>query len=183
MFKALLKNKKKLIFGLIAILLVIAMALYFLKYSGTQNQTESQPTNNDNFINLSPPTEQDKKSVDENKERLVSEETVSKDEQENNVTKSANPVVIDAGKYGSVVEVRSMVPNVVENGGVCKYSFIQDSQSLSFETSAFADAKTTNCTPLSVDGAQFNPGIWKLVVSYASSTTSGKSEVKEVNIQ
>jgi len=93
------------------------------------------------------------------------------------------PVVITyAGWTDSTaaVEVGGYVAGVAESGGRCTLTLTSGSGSASAEVPAEPDASSTACPTLIVAGSQLSPGTWEAVVSYASATTSGKSDPVEV---
>jgi len=176
-------NKKLLIIlGIIVAIFSVTLLLIILEISGRINLYESIPsnqqtlTNDQNGINYNPPTQQEVKSGDEQKENLPDANT------EPEKPNSANIVIVDANQYGQEIEVRAFVSNVVNNG-TCEIVFEKGSQKIIKSVNAYADASTTPCMNLVVPRSEFpESGDWKVTVSYDSTEIRGQS-VSTLEIQ
>jgi cytoskeletal protein RodZ len=172
----------------VVLALVIVVALTgggVLAYQQTRPDNTSQtPVNpetsqNDDNINLDPPTEEEKQETEQHKDNLTKE-----NEQPTGGSAKASITIVDASQYGQDIEVRVMVSGVYEEGGICKVTFTQGSQSLSKQSKGFKDATTTTCPPITVPRSEFpSAGDWNATVTYSSATASGASASKTVRVQ
>ena len=134
-------------------------------------------------LNLDPPTEAEKKQVEDNKDLLARQMTERQTPQAEG-KKNITPQIIDAGQYGQAIEVRALIPDVYEASGTCTATFKQGSTSLTRTVAAIQGASTTSCTPLVVQRSDFSTaGKWTVTVSYASTSTQGVSDAKIFSIQ
>lgn len=78
------------------------------------------------------------------------------------------------------VDVEGFVSGVVEDGGTCRVVLTRDDEVVTVEAAAVADASTTVCPPMALDGATVVPGVWQVELSYASSTSTGAAPVAEI---
>lgn len=121
-------------------------------------------------INYSPATDAEKQDSDRIKE--IDEQRDDKPQ-----TNTVNPVIVDASQYGQSIEVRSYVPNIVEDNGTCTTTFTKGQLTITKQTNASRDATTTRCGNLVVDRGEFQQsGQWTVTVSYASENYSGSSQ-------
>ncbi|GEK21662.1 hypothetical protein [Cellulomonas xylanilytica] len=84
--------------------------------------------------------------------------------------------VADAGR----VEVGAYVDGVIEGTGTCTLTLKRSGRSVSETVPATADASSTSCGAVAVDGAQLSSGTWSAVVDYDSPTSVGSSAPTEV---
>jgi len=172
--------KKVIIISLTILALVVSV--FLLEKTGVINLHErSQLTsapNPNKSINLDPPTEEEKASGE-----TVKEEITDSQEQKQNSTKqqtaslkkNATVAISDATQYGGEVEVRAFVTNITENGK-CNISFTKETESVSKQVDAFADASTTPCINLVVPRSEFSqPGDWTVTVEYVNDTVRGSA--------
>lgn len=177
-------NKNRLMFGRILIITVIVLAFAVLaafiynRFLGADSRAEY--ASNTGTINYDPPTPEERQAGDNKKEEIAKE-------QENPAPSpppgAAAVTITYGGLYNDAVEVGAYVSNVIEDGGTCKLSLTQGSQTVTATTTAVSNARTTDCPTLSVKKNQLASGIWKAVVTYTSSGFSGASAVKEITIQ
>ncbi len=178
------KNTKKTIIFLLLSLLVIGVGLLVLEktgvinlYSRDQSSTSDSPKPT-NTVNYDPPTEQEQSAGDEQKAKIVEEESSAS----TNKPETAEVVIVDASQYEDEIEVRAFVANVLEIG-TCTYIFKNGASTITKSQSAYPDASTTPCTTLVVPRAEFaNPGSWNLTVTFESTTVKG-SKTQEVVIE
>ncbi len=166
------KNKKTtLITIILAVLLIIAsVAAYFIFFKKSDT---FQGTAGVSKVNYGPPTEQEKKAGDTQKNAVVEQDKLDK---QNTTNTNADVFISDASYYSddNMVEVRGYITNVYENGGTCTATFTQGSQSVSTSSTGFQDAKTTQCGILNIARSKFTTtGTWNLTLTYSSPTAQG----------
>lgn len=181
-----LKNTKKFKYIILFIvLLILAIATFFL-YRDRQSDSTSTPTINNSSdqasnVNYDPPTEQDKQEAEDNKQRIIekSEQTNSSD------NPSVIPAITYAGVYDSDVEVGGYVPNIFEEGGTCTATFTREgSSSISKTVNAVRGANSVDCPQITLPTSQFPiKGTWSVVLSYKSSSVAGSSVARNVEIR
>ena len=170
-------TKRPTIFALVGILLIGA-GLGYLQLKGSRPASETiadtleSPRSGD-YVNLNPPTEQDKKDAEENKKALV-EEPGTPAPPTSDGKKQVTPEIISADR----LEVRAHVPGIFEDGGTCTATATNGSQTEAATSSGFANYSDTQCEPMNWS---LPSGGWLVVVSYSSGTAKGSSEAFVVN--
>lgn len=164
------KNRLRAIL-IIAILLagsVLIVSQLTKEEPATDNSTDAA-ARPDSYINLDPPTETDKKEAEDHKQSLAEEQDTSTPATQSG-KKAINPVITSVSSDGAI---RSYVPGVIEDGGVCTATATRSGSPTATGTSiGFADASYTGCPPITLD----IPGSgWLVVVSYSSTTAEGES--------
>jgi flagellar basal body-associated protein FliL len=187
--------QKKIIIPVIVLVLAIggAAAYFILRDKPATNQSASNQTSTGDYINLEPPTEDDKKETDQNKDNLADEYLdANKQNPQPSTTPTSSPstkkeatiVVTYAGQNGSVIEVGSYINNVYEDGGICTLTLTKDGSTITKQAMGVKDVSKTICPSFSVNRSEFNSaGIWQAVVSYESVHSSGKTSAQEVAVQ
>ncbi len=177
-----LKRRKVLIIIALVLLLVV-LALGVLEMTGKINLfgKDETPTIPQGGVNLNPPTEQEKKAGDEQKQAAVKQQ-----EQPSNPTapaqstqpgskKAVKPVIIRSGGG----EVSGFVPGIVENGGTCTATFTSGASKVTKTSAGFANVSNTTCSPISYAGSGVQAG-WSVTLTYSSSASEGVSDASQV---
>jgi hypothetical protein len=178
-------TRKTLIIGTVLALVLAGGGVLAYQQTRSDNnpqQVSENPestTQNDDEINLDPPTEQEKKETEQHKDDLAKQ-----NEQQPGGNTKATVTIIDASQYGQTIEVRAMISGVYEDGGTCKATFTQGSASLSKQSTGFKDATTTTCIPMTITRSDFpSAGDWTVVVTYTSAAANGTSGSKTMRVQ
>lgn len=167
-------SKKPFIIALIAAVVLIGGGVW--AYSYFSNDSENNNTRNVNEINYDPPTEQEQKAGDEQKEQLTKDEQTPQ-------TNDVQVAIVDANQYDDTVEIRAFVQGIIE-GGTCTATLTKNGQTVTKKTDAFIDATTTQCGNLNIPRSEFpSAGEWSLKVSYSSESHAGTSEEWKVTIE
>lgn len=180
------KNKKIKVLLIISLVFVLTGTIYF--FAQRQNQSSKEQTvatedRSSTDIDLSPATEEDKKRADENKEKIVQDIETQKSSEPSTNLKKVSPIITYAGQYGDIVEVGGNV-NTLEDNGKCIAVFSNSSSSFERQVTAIRDAQSVNCPVISVPVKDFNPkGTWSVVLKYQSTTASGTSEIKNIEVK
>ena len=174
-------SKKTLLLVGLAVILVCGGAASAYAIKKSRNSVTPMATGDENEINYGPPTDEEKKAGDDQKDKNIAEE--EKRNQPTTGLKNVAVFVTDADQYEDVVEVRSFIPDHYEDGD-CTITFTKGSDVVSKTTSAYRDASTTICTNPLFERSEFSSaGNWSLVVTYKAAGATGKSEAKDVKIQ
>ncbi len=167
----------------LSVALVLAGGLvWFINRKPTINTSTVTPASNigTDGVNYNPPTEQDIKEAEQNKEKLGNKDTPPTTTPSN----TANIVITYAGQYDQDVEVAFYVSNVYEDDGTCSVTLTNGSLSVTKDTKGFKDVRTTVCPPIVIPRAEFpTAGQWTAVVSYTSQTANGTSEQRIIEIK
>jgi predicted component of type VI protein secretion system len=83
---------------------------------------------------------------------------------------------------GSGAVEASGYATVYEEGGTCTLVLTKDGATARGEIEGLPDVATTSCGGLEVPRSQLSSGTWRAVLEYASPTTVGSSEAREVVI-
>ena len=176
------------------LLLVLAGVLLFgggvFAYQSLANDdTEDDQTTG---IDFGPPTEEEQQAGDEQKDAIVDDESDDESDEQAQPSNSdqndrqddrssANVVIVDAGQYDDIIEVRAFISDHIQDG-TCRYRFQRGNQTVNKQREARADATTTVCPTLEVDRSEFgSSGTWRVTVTYESSRTQG-SQSQEFQI-
>lgn len=173
-------SRKKLVILAVLLLAVIAVSIFFLnKRNNSATDTGIDPPGTEK-IDLSPPTEDDKKAVEDHKDALVKQQ-----EQARNAPttgRSVSVTIVDASQYNQEIEVRAFASGVYEDGATCTIKFTKGDQSLTKQVSAEKDSNYMRCTNLVVPRSELpSSGEWTVIVSYNSSTATG-SKQQRINV-
>ena len=159
---------KKLFFAAGVVLAVGVGVIIWQNSKAEPSQITATPA--EETINYSPPTEQDKQSVEDNKQRIVDEQNQQTPPTTPDGLKQVSVTVASADKQS----VFASVSGVVEDGGTCTATFTNGSTTLSSTSESVANVSYTQCgriQPPVLDG-----GNWSVTVSYLSTTAKGSSE-------
>ena len=158
-------------------LIAIAGIIYY-------NREDSKPKLSDSGINLDPATpEQQAESDDQKTQTADNDKADSGQDPENPTLKTVSPVIVDASQYDSAIEVRSYISGIIEDGGTCTATFKKGSQTITRTSSGSKDATTTLCEKITVNRADFpEAGSWSVTLTYTSSTATGASPARTLDI-
>jgi hypothetical protein len=172
------KNTKKILLIILLLGVSLAAIAVVLEKTGVTDfyqKNTPAPLTPGNTVNLDPPTEEESQAGDDQKAIIIQKQEAEA-EQPSELTNEASVVIVDANQYGSEIEVRAFVSNIIEDGE-CTYTFTKPgSDTLSRTTPAYGDASSTPCISLKLDKSEFNDsGTWSLDVTYTNSTTTGSA--------
>ena len=176
-------NKRKIIITVLSTALIGflgAGSYLLLNDKGNSSNTETIKDNSGvNVINLEPPTEEEQKAGNTQKEKIVEEQQVEK---ENQLPNEVSVVITDASQYNDEVEVRAFVNNIIEDG-VCTVTFSLGQTKIDKEVPAKAQASSTTCLTLTVPRSEFSStGEWSVLVKYKNQKIMG-STVGKITIK
>ena len=162
---------------LVALVLVLAVGGSAFAYtrlvdeesSATTSGAGSQP----GYVNLDPPTDQEKQETEAHKQSLANDQGTPSPTTPSS-KKQVTPVITSANHS----EVNAYVSGVFEDGGTCTAVATKGSQVVTKSSSGFANVSYTSCAPISIS---LSAGTWLVVVSYGSAVAEGKSQAYEVN--
>lgn len=181
------KPSKKIVITSLIILLIVGGVLVVLGLNKESlNQKSTQTPNNTtpaSDVNLAPPSEADKKSVESNKEKIVSRNEELKNNQDTASIKSVAPIITYAGKYADNVEIGGYVNGVFEDGGTCTAILTKDSIKISEQVNAVKNVNSMDCPAIVIPASKFSSGgEWSLTLEYSSSTAGGNSEPRKITV-
>lgn len=177
------KSRKIILVGVAILALFLLFILNNRNYlnlrKSNDTNTTTQGSTASETINYEPPTEQERQEANIRKEQIIQEQV-----QNNSSTKFVTPIITDAGKYDSSVEVSGFMPGIIESDGTCVVTFKKGLLSVNKTVKAIPDASSTHCTNVIVSVSEFTEkGIWDVTISYSSSKSKGSSEAKNIDIQ
>lgn len=179
------KSQKKIfvITGLIAILIISGGT--FLYSRNNSSIEPSTPSEQQDFINLDPPTEEDALQVEENKQKIADDEDGqgSQPSPQPGTKIAVKPVITYAQQYGQSVEVAAEVATF-EAEGTCTATFSLGATSFTKTVQAVQNVNRMNCPVMIAASSEFNPkGTWSVSVAYNSATASGVSDTSSVSVE
>lgn len=173
-----MNRKRLLIIATLALAVVLAVAAVF----AFQRINSRSNTSDINSVNYGPPTEEEQRAGDEQKDKILRAEAAINNQVDQKI-KTANVIITDAGQYNQVIEVRAFISNHYEDG-TCSITFTQGSLKVTRQTPAYRDASTTICTNPVFERSEFaNSGEWLVVVEYNSNNAKGQSEPRSIIIE
>lgn len=178
-FRSMVKNKKMPLrkLHLVAIILIAALLLggfMFYKTQKQENTTSSPPISADtkgNDVNFNPPSEAEISDTEQHKKELAND-TLPSTGNTTDGRKVVSPVI----SYVDKTTVNAYVTGIFEEGGTCTATLTKGSKTITKTSTGFQNASYTQCAPMDLTGSSIESGDWSVVVSYSSSTASGKSE-------
>lgn len=184
------KQNKKRRLTLIALLiaaLVLVLGYFSFAYI-TKNAwpfIQDTQTNSDN-INYSPPTDQEVKDSQNGKKNSNQQVDGGATAPKPNSSKNKVSVGIAFASYDvdeKAVDVRAFTPDVIEGDGTCTATLTRGATTVSQSSKAFIDSSSSQCQPILIPESRFDTkGVWKLIVTYTSSKSSGSSPSMDVEI-
>jgi hypothetical protein len=157
------------VFLIIALLIVLATGGVFA-YRRFATVTPAK----DPSINYGPPTVEEQRAGDEQKEKIVEEDKKQPSPTPQSPTK-AEVVIVDASQYGGEIEIRAYVSNIYADG-TCTATFTKGTQKVEKEGDAFKEATNTQCKTITIPRSEFpSAGTWNVTVAFSSASSSGEA--------
>lgn len=181
------RSKRLFLSVFIVVLITVFMVTFMIKDSlfdkqvSTDNQTSS--------VEVSPPTEEDQKRVDEYKQDLDAQNKTEKTSQQQSVASPGSkyqvtPVIISLSQSNDIISVNGFINGIVEDGGTCTVTLSKDSEKITQDSVGFNNASTTNCSPINISTRELSrSGEWSAILSYDSKMSAGVSEIKSIIVQ
>lgn len=181
-------NRKPLYVVLSVILVLLLSGLTYAYKNNFFFFKDSSPTTAKDSINLEPPTEEDKKEAESNKQRLIEE-----DRQQDNVTSEPEPSSDNKQKVTPIIgfveqsdnkdiEANGYIPQVIEKNGTCILTLEKQGQKVTESKRALPDAQGTVCGLLSIERSRLSTGEWRATITYSSDKYEGVSKEEMVKV-
>lgn len=158
--------------ALLATLLVIsllAVGYFMLRDDKPNNGSTDNTTTVPGYVNLEPPTEEQRNAARDETPSATPSQTGSK--------KAVTPIITSADSQ----EVRAYVPGVNEDGGTCTATFTRGQTKITASADGFSNVSYTSCKPIKVSG--LTAGSWSVVVGYSSVAAEGQSQSTNVEVK
>lgn len=182
-----MKNTRKAGVIIAALLIFLAGVLAVLEVSGTTHVFKS-PDTADNTgipgpINYGPPTEAEKQDSESHKD-APSDKTGENSPSQTHGQKTVEVAITTWTQKDNNIQVNGFVSGVVEDGGVCTLTLTSSTtgKQVSSSRSAVANATNTSCGASTIAVSRLSPGEWQAVLSYSSSTSTGKSDPLQLEV-
>lgn len=179
-----LKNKKILATTVTIFIALVGLVFVFEKlkitnfYENTSGAVETTTQDQKSKIDLSGPTDAEKKESEDHKASLPN----STESSSNPSASSIKPVITYAGQYDGKVEVGAYIPNFYAKG-TCTFTFSQGQQKVIRQTDSIQNAANSVCPAVSINRSEFqSSGNWDITVSFSSSSASGVSDSKTIQV-
>lgn len=180
------KNKKvskKVLFGALAIILVIAFAGWYFFLQGDNSSTEAPLDTNE--INYGPPTEAEKEASEAAKNAIIEAQNEQRNQGSSSSNKKQVNVIISSWGQNpddKSMEINGFVSGVIENGGTCSLSLKKDNKTVTASRKSIADAQVTTCGLIVIKHAKLSVGTWQAVLRYESPKSRGTSTPINVEV-
>lgn len=177
------KIKKRKNSKIIVITILFLIGVYFI-YTQILNDNDnkiSAPTTTQN-INFDPPTNRDKADNEEFKKNLG---TVEKNPEEKQPPTTNNPIITSWGQNPETqnVEVAAYVPGVYEVDGECTLTLERNGIIASNIAKATPNVSTMSCGFIAIKRDGLSAGTWTARVSYKSGSTSGITDIINIEVK
>lgn len=184
-----IKNKnsyRKIIIFALA-LLILSGVVWFFFQSRTKpssqvvniQETSEEQEVQDQKIDYNPATPTDHEESNSRKETGAAGPS-----QTNPTPAGGKPIITYAGQSGDSIEVSSFVSGIIEEGGKCTVTFMQDNLRVAKEGSSSKNAQNTSCPTFALPRSEFvASGNWSVTVTYKSASTTSVSDVKIIRIE
>ncbi len=172
---------KKLIIITTAFLLIASAVTFATIKRKTNSKTAT--TRSGGSINYSPPTKEEVKQADENKEQ-ISKQSEEQPKKTSTGKQNVTVVITSVNPSDQDVTIISYVQGIFEDDGNCTATLTKGSSKVAKKGKAFADVSTTVCEPIIIPRSEFSgAGDWQLIVSYESPTAEGASKIKMITLK
>lgn len=171
---------------------VIALAVALFTLAGvliyqrmTHNTERPTASSSDSeTINLNPPTEQEKQDAEDNKQRLIQDESTPLPRPSDGSKQTVSPVLGFLRQAADKsIEANGYITEVVEANGICTLTLEKGGVKVTQEKQALPDAQSTICGLIKIDRNRLSPGEWKGYLSYSSSKYQGTSTETIVRVE
>ena len=174
-------TKTKIILSSVIAVALLAGGVY--AYSLRQdNQTDEATTSEESSPNDGKSSATGKESVDKFKESLA-DDSKNQPSNENDQAETIKPLITSYGQYEGNVEVVARVPGVFENSGKCTLTLRKGGKSVSETKNASPNVSEMSCGVIKISKSKLSSGSWSAVVSYKSTTVSGSSDTRTIEIK
>lgn len=171
------KSKKFIIAALLAFI-ILSISGYLIWQQRNRPDSSAQLSDG-GTIKYEPATGEEKKQTEQHKDNLVKNREKAESEAQNlpaNGKRTVTPVITLAQLSGSEVTIQAYVPGIYEEGGSCTATLKNGTQTVVKQSSAFANATTTDCQHMVIPRGEFpSTGTWNVTVTYSSSKAEGVS--------
>lgn len=159
----------------------VSFGLYY-KFMTNKDSGTSSSNSPDNNIDYSPGTKEDQKEADQKKAQLSSNNPQTPNNKSSG--KNVKPIITYAGQFGSDIEIGGYVPGIMEDGGECTAQLKKDGVVLEKRVKSIRNANSVDCPAMIFELSKIpSKGIWSVTIAYYSSSASGVSEVKNLEIK
>ena len=174
-----------LITGLVIIFLIICITILltpnilksisFFKL----DSKNKKPNGTENFINYSPPTDDEKNETNSKKDSLSNKSISATPSIKGSGSNKRNvrPILSSWGRNPQTndIEAAAYVPDTLELDGVCTLTLSKNDVSVSESKSASPDAQNVSCGFIAISRNKLSPGTWNVIMNYSSSSSIGTS--------
>jgi len=173
-----MKNKKIIILTVAGLIVLGGILVYAF------NRNASTPNNGDG-INYGPPTEQELKDTEANKNNVIKRQELEKNWKTPNPSevKKVTPIITSYGQSGNSVEIAARVPSVFEDGGQCTLIMTKNGKSVKSTRNGSKNVSEVTCGFIQIHNSKLSPGDWTAQVSYDSPTAKGVSSSRTIRVR
>lgn len=181
-----IKKSSKKITLLISVALLLAMSVAGATYIQRRNNSEqAAPSPSPQLtINYNPPTPEDAQRVEDNKQKIITQEKAQATQPATQTgRKTVTPLITYAGQYGESIEVGAGVNGIFEDNGQCTATFTKGARVITKRVTAAKNSNAVDCPVMSVTVPELaEKGSWSLVVSYDSASSYGISDSRQIEV-
>lgn len=178
-------NRKALIVGVLMVILIVGVLQLSgtVKFFGNDSTIKDRPGVGE--INYDPPTDQEIEETQENKQNVIDRVEQEKNPPSSPSNKSVTPVLSFWGQDPDTknVEASGFISEIYEDGGICTLTLKMSGGAVTKSGSAIKDVNRTSCTPISIARTELRPGQWEITLSYKSSSSSGTSVARMLEVK
>lgn len=163
---------------LVFITAFLLLAAGALAIKALNQSTKSGAGSGGSYVNLNPPTEEEKQQPEARKDELGQPSSPPPVPTPSG-KKAVTPIITNASQE----QINTYVPGIFEEGGTCKATLTKGSKTVTKTSAGFENVSYTSCTPMNLSGSLTEKGTWSLVVSYSSASAEGKSAATLVEVR
>lgn len=171
-------DKRRFFVAFLIILFLIMLGVFLYKQSQRSNTNNPVSANESEGLNLNPPTEEDIKEAENNKERLANSPSTTPTSNE-----KVTPIITSWGQANGKVEVAARVPGILEEGGLCTLTLKRGGETRTGSSNAMANVSEVSCGFIGIPRSSLTAGEWSATVTYSSPQNSGTSEAKKIVVE
>lgn len=178
------RNKRILVILAVIVLLILGYGLYAWKAKLPPFKDTYDPSGTAvNMDRTDTEKAQSQKLQDDPKAKTQNDQTdtpAAPSTDQSTGKQQANVLLSRAGITNGTVSAGGVVTNVVESDGQCSYIFTNGSNTVTKVSQTMTNPSSTSCAVVSFPSSELKAsGAWQVYIQYDSSTSSGKSNIKE----
>jgi len=175
------KTTLVVILSIIAVLGIGASAYAIYFGANQKNESKSKGVNLERSDAEKAATDALEENPEQKLENEQSDTPVTPKESEETGRLAVNVLLTTAGIYNGTVNAGGMITNYQEDDGICTYTFTNGNVVITKTSSTLINPTSMSCVTVNFPSSELTAnGVWKVKITYSSSTAGGTSNEKEI---